>query len=119
MRLPIQEALEYPVRGALTVEPLDLFSKSPLTFEKPDEATFRSIPMARMALMRGELYPAVYNAANERAVARFLRREIGFMDIYREVESALEAYEAKPGHPSQGAYTLEDVFAVSEEFLSE
>ena len=109
MRLPIQEALEYPVRGGLTVEPLDLFAKSPLTFEKPDENVFRSLRMAREALIRGGLYPAVYNAANEKAVAAFLAGAIGFTDIFNRVETALEQYDAVP-HPE--TYTLEDVLEI-------
>ena len=109
MRLPIQEALEYPVRGGLTVEPLDLFAKSPLTFEKPDEDVFRSLRMARETLIRGGLYPAVYNAANEKAVAAFLAGAIGFTDIFHRVEAALEQYDAV-SHPD--TYTLEDVLEI-------
>ncbi|MCR5006689.1 MAG: 1-deoxy-D-xylulose-5-phosphate reductoisomerase [Clostridiales bacterium] len=109
MRLPIQEALEYPVRGALTVEPLDLFQKSPLTFEKPDEEVFRSIRLAREALIKGGLYPAVFNAANEKAVAEFLAGTIGFTEIFSRVEEALERYDALP-HPD--VYTLEDVLEI-------
>ncbi len=109
MRLPIQEALEYPKRGALTVEPLDLFAKSPLTFEKPDEDVFRSIRLAREALIRGGLYPAVFNAANEKAVAAFLAGSIGFTDIFHRVEAALERYDAV-AHPQ--TYTLEDVLEI-------
>ncbi len=116
MRLPIQEALEYPKRGNITVDPLDLFQKSPLTFEKPDEGTFKSIPMARWALEKGGLYPAVYNASNELAVSRFLQRKIGFTGIYREVELALEQYDKGAAHPA--AYTLEDVFEVTDPFLT-
>ena len=109
MRLPIQEALEYPKRGALTVEPLDLFAKSPLTFEKPDEDVFRSIRLARESLIRGGLYPAVFNAANEKAVAAFLAGSIGFTDIFHRVEAALERYDAE-AHPQ--TYTLEDVLEI-------
>ncbi len=109
MRLPIQEALEYPKRGALTVEPLDLFAKSPLTFEKPDEDVFRSIRLARESLIRGGLYPAVFNAANEKAVAAFLAGSIGFTDIFHRVEAALERYDAV-AHPQ--TYTLEDVLEI-------
>ncbi|MBR2264456.1 MAG: 1-deoxy-D-xylulose-5-phosphate reductoisomerase [Firmicutes bacterium] len=109
MRLPIQEALEYPVRGGLTVRPLDLFQKSPLTFEKPDEAVFRSIRLAREALIKDGLYPAVFNAANEKAVADFLAGNIGFTDIFDRVEKALDRYDAAP-HPD--VYTLEDVLEI-------
>ncbi len=109
MRLPIQEALEYPVRGGMTVPPLDLFQKSPLTFEKPDEAVFRSIRLAREALIKDGLYPAVFNAANEKAVADFLAGNIGFTDIFDRVEKALDRYDAAP-HPD--VYTLEDVLEI-------
>ncbi len=114
MRLPIQEALEYPNRGQLTVEPLDLFARSPLTFERPDETVFRSIPMARWALEKGGLYPAVYNAANERAVAAYLRREISFGMIFDQVEKALQTYDAVPHAPQ---YTLDEVFEISRQYL--
>ena len=109
MRLPIQEALEYPVRGGMTVPPLDLFQKSPLTFEKPDEAVFRSIRLAREALIKDGLYPAVFNAANEKAVADFLAGNIGFTDVFDRVEKALDRYDAAP-HPD--VYTLEDVLEI-------
>ena len=115
MRLPIQEALEYPRRGNLTVEPLDLFAKHTLTFERPDEEVFRSIPLARYALTEGGLYPAVYNAANEKAVDAFLHRKIGFTDIYTQVEKALERYDASEASVRQKkGYTLEEVLAVTE-----
>lgn len=117
MRLPIQEALEYPVRTKRVVPQLDLVKYGALTFEEPDEKAFRSIPMARYALTKGGLYPAVYNAANERAVAAFLRKEIGFCDIYRQVEAALDRYEAEGTHAD--AYTLEEVIALNQEIIQQ
>ena len=93
----------------MTVPPLDLFQKSPLTFEKPDEAVFRSIRLAREALIKDGLYPAVFNAANEKAVADFLAGNIGFTDIFDRVEKALDRYDAAP-HPD--VYTLEDVLEI-------
>lgn len=112
MRLPIQEALEYPYRGERVVPRLDLVKQGSLTFEKPDEQVFRSIPLARYVLEKGGLFPAVYNAANERAVAAFLKKEIGFGEIFHRVEQALERYEAK-GIGSQ-EYTLEDIAALED-----
>ena len=61
-----------------------------LTFEKPDTKTFRNLALAFDALRTGGNAPAVLNAANEIAVARFLRDELTFLDLPRVVEHALE-----------------------------
>ncbi len=110
MRLPIEVAMVYPDRGPCISPTLDLVGDGPLTFEAVDEEKFPSIPMAKYALQRGGLFPAVYNAANEKAVRQFLREEIGFMDIFVSVEKALEEYDKRGG--TGGAYTLEEVVAV-------
>ena len=112
MRLPIEVALLYPERGPRLTPPLDLIKASPLTFEAVDEKTFPSVRMAREVLQCGGLFPAVYNAANERAVRRFLNRTIGFTDIFREVEQALERFDKKEN--SRRSYTLEEVLTVQQ-----
>lgn len=90
MRLPIQYALFYPQRRPLNSEPLDLFKLSQMTFEALDTKTFRGLLLAYKAARVGGLMPTVFNAANERAVAKFLGRKIGFLDIYDIIEAAMD-----------------------------
>jgi 1-deoxy-D-xylulose-5-phosphate reductoisomerase len=95
MRLPIASALRWPdpppARPAF-----DLVGRR-IDFEAPDEAAFRCLPIARAAGRAGGVRPAVLNAANEVAVAAFLDERIGFLDIARVVERALETV---PGGPA-------------------
>ena len=93
MRLPIEVALAYPQRGPQVVNPVNFQTLGTLTFEPIDETVFPSITMARYAMEKGGLYPAVYNAANELAVDQFRQGRIAFVDIFRTVEKALEAYD--------------------------
>lgn len=94
MKLPIQYALYYPERRYLAGERLDFETLTQITFEKPDTETFRGLPMAIKAARIGGSMPTVFNAANERAVAKFLRREISFLDIYEVIEGAMEQHKA-------------------------
>jgi len=89
MRLPIQYALLYPERPQTGLPRLDLAACGDLTFEAPDEARFPALGLAREAARRGGTLPAAMNAANEAAVERFVRGEIGFMDIPRLVEAVM------------------------------
>ncbi|MGI6007580.1 MAG: 1-deoxy-D-xylulose-5-phosphate reductoisomerase [Ruminococcus sp.] len=90
MRLPIQYALYYPQRRPLSGERVDFWKLKELTFEKPDTETFRGLSLAMDAAGAGGSMATVFNAANERAVAKFLNGEIGFLDIYRIIEDAME-----------------------------
>jgi 1-deoxy-D-xylulose-5-phosphate reductoisomerase len=90
MRLPIQYALTYPERLNCPAPELDLALVGTLTFEEPDLDAFPCLALAREIAPRGDAACAVLNSANETAVARFLRREIGFLDIYEAVKSELE-----------------------------
>ena len=72
------------------VEPLDLTSCPPLTFAKPDMDAFPCLRLARECAAAGGTACPAMNGANEEAVARFLRDEIGFYDIYRLVSGAVE-----------------------------
>lgn len=90
MRLPIQYALYYPNRPFLTGKRLDLFELHELTFEKPDTKTFRGLALAYEAMRRGGNIPTVFNAANERAVALFLERQISYLQITEIIEKAME-----------------------------
>ena len=90
MKLPIQYALTYPRRLANTFPRFSFVDYPELTFEQPDTKTFRNLALAFDALRTGGNAPAVLNAANEIAVARFLRDELTFLDLPRVVEHALE-----------------------------
>ena len=90
MKLPIQYALTYPRRLANTFPRFSFMDYPELTFEQPDTKTFRNLALAFDALRTGGNAPAVLNAANEIAVARFLRDELTFLDLPRVVEHALE-----------------------------
>lgn len=93
MRLPIQYAFTWPERRVGPIQPLDLFSCGPLTFDRPDLETFPCLALAMEAARTGGTATAVLNGANEVAVERFLRGEIGFYDIPRLVERAMAAVE--------------------------
>ena len=90
MKLPIQYALTYPRRLANSFPRFNFMDYPELTFEQPDTKTFRNLALAFDALRTGGNAPAVLNAANEIAVARFLRDELTFLDLPRVVEHALE-----------------------------
>jgi 1-deoxy-D-xylulose-5-phosphate reductoisomerase len=89
MRVPISHALGGPAWIDGPAARLDFASLSPLTFERPDSSRFPSLRLAREALALGGFAPIVLNAANEMAVAAFLGRRIGFLDIARIVEDVL------------------------------
>lgn len=91
MRVPISHALGWPSRIDSPAERLDFTTLAPLTFERPDSGRFPSLRLAREALALGGYAPTVLNAANEVAVAAFLARRIGFLDIARVVEDVLAA----------------------------
>ena len=90
MRLPIQYALYYPERMTLSGDRLDLCGLGQLTFERPDLKTFRGLGLAYEAMRRGGSMPTVFNAANEKAVALFLERRIGYLDIAELIEACME-----------------------------
>lgn len=89
MRLPIQYALYYPERRPLSGDRVDFWQLKELTFEKPDTDTFRGLSLAMDAAREGGTMAVVFNAANERAVAKFLKDKIRFLDIYEIIEEAM------------------------------
>ncbi len=97
MRVPIQYALTYPDRTPSPVGELSLADVATMTFYKPDEETFRCLPICREAITRGGMTPAAVNGANEQAVALFMQGKIGFMDIPRMAQAALEAQWPQSG----------------------
>ena len=90
MRLPIQLALTYPDRVVCPVDGLDLLKCGPLTFSAPDLDCFPCLALAMECAKKGGTACPVMNGANEEAVAKFLRDEIGFYDIYRLVRHAVD-----------------------------
>ena len=90
MKLPIRYALTYPYRAESADTPLDLLQCGALTFAQPDEAAFPCLRLARQAAQTGGTACAILNGANEAAVRLFLEGKLGFNDISRCVERALE-----------------------------
>lgn len=109
MRLPIQFAMSYPDRLKSDFPRFDFVNFPALTFEKPDMETFRNLALAFDALARGGNMPCVLNAANEVAVAEFLKDRIGFLEMSDVVERCLAKmnYVASP--------TLEDYVSTDRE----
>ena len=90
MRLPIQYALYYPDRRPLSGERLDFYKLEQITFERPDTDTFRGLALAYRAMEQGGNVPTAFNAANERAVAKFLNHEIRFLEIPEIIGACME-----------------------------
>ncbi|MDO4301849.1 MAG: 1-deoxy-D-xylulose-5-phosphate reductoisomerase [Clostridia bacterium] len=103
MKVPIQYALTYPERVKNSFPKINFFEHNNLTFERPKADKFPCLPLAYRAIKTGGTMPAVLNAANEIAVGRFINREIGFTDIPKLIEIAMNAYTVKYN------YTLDDV----------
>ena len=103
MCTPIAYALSWPERIDVPVAKLDLSAIGKLEFDTPDEARFPALRIARDALVAGGNAPCVLNAANEVAVHRFLRGDIGFLDIASMVERTLSTV---------GQYELDSLEAV-------
>ena len=98
MKVPIQYALSYPYRLDSDFPRLDFAKYASFTFEKPDAQRFPALDLAYRALKDGGNRPCVMNAANEAAVEAFLNGRIGFTDIPRWIEKAMQqiAYIASP-----------------------
>ena len=93
MRLPIQYALYYPKRVYLSGKRLDFSTISEITFKKPDPETFLGLKYAYNAIKTGGSMPTVLNAANEYAVAKFLNREIRFLEIYEMIDYCMSNHK--------------------------
>ncbi len=92
MKLPIQYALTYPERHYLDTKRLNFFDLKSMTFEEPDMETFEGLKLAYEVGNIGGSMPTVYNAANEYAVAKFLKDEIPFLEIYELIKAAINAH---------------------------
>jgi 1-deoxy-D-xylulose-5-phosphate reductoisomerase len=114
MRTPIAHALAWPKRMAVATPRLDLAALARLEFFAPDPIRFPALRLAREALHAGGGAPTILNAANEVAVARFLDRRLGFLDIARVVEAVLSQLGA-PAIEGQGAAGLATIIALDAE----
>ncbi len=110
MRIPIAHTLAWPKRLKTSAPRLDLAAIARLDFAAPDEIRFPALRLAREALAAGAGAPAVLNAANEVAVAAFLARQIGFLDIAFIVESVMQQFGA-PALPDLPAVLALDAAA--------
>ena len=108
MRVPIEYALFYPERRSLSGDRLDFSKLSQITFEKPDYKVFRGLSLAIEAGKTGGTMPTVFNAANEMAVAKFLKGEIKYTDIVRSIEKCMDAHKVS-AHPD-----LEEILATEQ-----
>ncbi len=97
MRIPIAYALSYPHRVKAHWRPLNLTQLGQLTFLPVDKEKYPALGLAYQALKAGGTMPVVLNAANEVAVAAFLDRQIGFLEIHRVIRRTMEAHDVK--HP--------------------
>ncbi len=109
MRTPIAYAMAYPERVRAPVERLDLAKIATLTFEAVDDKRFPAVELARSALARGGNATTILNAANEIAVAAFLKERLRWLDITRLVAETLEAAERENMIVSMSS--LDDVWA--------
>ncbi|MBI2158876.1 MAG: 1-deoxy-D-xylulose-5-phosphate reductoisomerase [Candidatus Rokubacteria bacterium] len=109
MGVPILYALTYPERRPTPAARLDLTRVGRLTFQEPDTDKFPCLRLARAALEQGGAAPVVLNAANEIAVAAFLDRRIGFIDIADVIERALG------GSPAGELRSIDECVAIDAE----
>ena len=103
MRIPIQYAVTYPERIESPSEPLDFFKIGKLTFFEPDRNAFPLLALAEKTAQKGGILPCVMNAANEEAVALFLKEKIKFTEISELVCEVVDSYQNKKD------FTLSDI----------
>ncbi|MHB1172883.1 MAG: 1-deoxy-D-xylulose-5-phosphate reductoisomerase [Lacisediminihabitans sp.] len=104
MRLPISLGLDWPHRIPGVGAPLDWTSASSWTFEPLDREAFPAVELAKSVGRAGGTYPAVFNAANEQAVAAFHAGRIGYLDILDTVAAVVDAHA-----PHESIVTLDGV----------
>ena len=109
MKHPIQYAFTYPDRLPSKDDRVSFADIAKLTFAKPDEGTFRCLALAKQAGRLGGIMPTVMNAANEVAVAKFLRDEIEFLQIADVVEKTMDKYDAGMN------VSIEEIIAIDKE----
>lgn len=107
MKLPIQYALAYPQRLKADFPRFDFLNYPSLSFEKPDVETFRNLGLAIDAMKRGGNMPCIVNAANEIAVAAFLKDQIGFLEMSDMIEGCMNKIPFL-SHPTYEDYVKTD-----------
>ena len=107
MKLPIQYALAYPQRLKADFPRFDFLNYPSLSFEKPDVETFRNLGLAIDAMKRGGNMPCIVNAANEIAVAAFLKDQIGFLEMSDMIEGCMNKVPFL-SHPTYEDYVKTD-----------
>jgi 1-deoxy-D-xylulose-5-phosphate reductoisomerase len=100
MRLPISLALDWPHRVPEVGVPLDWSTASTWKFEPLDETAFPAVALARRVGAAGGCFPAVFNAANEEAVAAFHEGRIGFLDIVDTIDRVVDEFAPESGEVS-------------------
>lgn len=108
MRQPIQYALGYPARLSLNNKRLDFAALGTMTFENPDFTRFPCLELAFEAISKGGNMPCILNAANEEAVAAYLRSSIGFYEIPDTIAACMARV------PFLQAPTVDDIFDTNE-----
>lgn len=108
MRLPISLGLDWPHRVGSVGSPIDWTVPHTWTFEPLDDAAFPAVELAKKVGRAGATYPAVFNAANEQAVAAFHAGSLPFLGIVDTVQRVVESHEA------DGALTRESLHAAEE-----
>ena len=108
MRGPIQYAFSYPERLKLEIEQVDFIKLSQLTFEAPDNDRFPNLTYAYEAIGKGGNMPCILNAANEVVVSLFLEERIGFYEMSRLIEKAMDK-STFIEHPTLSDYLQSDL----------
>jgi 1-deoxy-D-xylulose-5-phosphate reductoisomerase len=108
MRLMIQYALTYPDRMPTELPPLGIDKLARLEFFEPDLRRFPCLGLAYDAMRQGGTMPAAMSAANEIAVAAFLKGQIGFMDIPRTIARTMEAHDTRPAASLEAVMEADD-----------
>ncbi len=107
MRVPIAFGLAWPDRVESGASPLHFASLADMTFEKPDDARFPSLPLAWQVLGAAAGSTAILNAANEVAVAAFLDKKLRFSDIHRVNHATLDLVVASDAGTMEGLLALD------------
>ena len=120
MRTPIAYGMAWPERIEAGVESLNLFDIARLNFEAPDEKNFPCLALARTAFAQGGTMPAVLNAANEVAVAAFLREEIRFTQIPTLIKHVMDQHSVADADALDAVLSADSwARATAERFLRE
>ena len=120
MRTPIAYGMAWPERIEAGVESLNLFDIARLNFEAPDEENFPCLALARVAFAQGGTMPAVLNAANEVAVAAFLREDIRFTTIPALIKKVMDQHSVVSADSLDAVLSADSwARATAESFLQE